>query len=205
MPESNRSNAPVLYDAPPPPPPPPLPRFVSDMPTSRRNAIGASLLFVGAFLGFSSAFSGSNDDDGDDEAFFKGASGNRGTGGKPYRIVDGRPFVRTSKGDILSVGRLPKNLPESDRTLVLSGEAGLFLLRLTKEAMRSVDLHSGSSTSLAREGEFLTRVFATGEWERALARVSPSSDEIERIMRENGMDEEVEEVEELEAEDRLLK
>lgn len=115
--------------------------------------------------------------------------------------------MRTSRGDILSVGRLPRNLPESDRTLVLSGEAGLFLLRLTKEAMRSVDLHSGSSSSasLAREGEFLTRVFATGEWERALARVSPSSADIERIMRENGMDEEVEEVEELEAEDRLLK
>ena len=114
--------------------------------------------------------------------------------------------MRTSSGDILAVGRLPKNLPESDRTLVLTGEAGLFLLRLTREAMSSVDLHSGasSSSSLAREGEFLTRVFATGEWEQMLFRVSPSSEDIGKIMRENGMDEEVEEVEELEAEDRAL-
>ena len=37
-----------------------------------------------------------------------------------------------------------------------------------------------------------------------LFRVSPSSEDIGRIMRENGMDEEVEEVEELEAEDRAL-
>ena len=178
-------------------------------PTSRRNAIGASLLFVGAFLGFSNAFSGNGDDD---DAFFgpTGSSSSSsssskilgGGSGKPYRVVDGRPFVRTSKGDILSVGRLPRNLPDSDRTLALMGEAGLFLLRLTREAMSSVDLHSGAP--LAAEDEFLTLVFATGDWEGMLFRVSPSSEDIGRIMRENGMAEEVEEVEELEAEDRAL-
>ena len=96
------------------------------------------------------------------------------------------------------MGRLPKDFPDSERTLALSGEAGLFLLRLTKEAMSSVNLHSGRA--LEEETEFLTRVFATGDWESMLYRVAPSSEDIKRIMRENGMDEEEEEVKELELE-----
>ena len=182
--------------------PSPLSFFPSSktQPTSRRNAIGASLLFVGALLGFSNIFK----DDGED-AFFGprgGETSGGGGGGKvidgpPYRIVDGRAFVRTAKGDILSVGRLPKDLPDSDRTLALMGEPGLFLLRLTPEAMSSVDLHAGAP--LEAEAEFLTRVFASGDWEGALFRVAPSRAEIDRIMRENGMDVEKEEAEELEA------
>ena len=168
-------------------------------PTSRRNAIGASLLFVGALLGFSTVFGSDNDED----AFFGPRGGEDGTRGEsvvaapPYRLVDGRAFVRTSGGDILSVGRLPRDLPDADRTLALMGDSGLFLLRLTTEAMRSVDLHSGAP--LEAETEFLTRVFASGDWEGALFRVAPSRGEIERIMRENGMDVEKEEAEEEEA------
>ena len=96
--------------------------------------------------------------------------------------------MRTSSGDVLSVNRIPRDFPDSDRTLMLLGEQGLFLLRLTKEAMAKVDLHSGAP--LEEEDEFLTRVFATGDWESAALAVTPSKQEMRRYYEENGIDEE---------------
>ena len=109
--------------------------------------------------------------------------------------------MRSSLGDVFQVGRLPEDLPDADRTLMLMGEPGLFLLRLTKQAMSSANLHSGAP--LQEETEFLTRVFESGDWEKMMNRITPSSEEIKRILKENGMDESKLAAEEAEAESAL--
>lgn len=154
---------------------------------------------MGALLGFSNAFKDNNED-----AFFgpKGAAIPEGAlaGERPYRIVAGRVFVRTSSGDILSVNRAPEVLPDSDRTLMLMGDQGLFALMLTKEAMADVDLQVG--LPLEQEDEFLTRVFASGDWENAAVAITPSKEEMKKFYEANGINEEAFELQDEKDEER---
>lgn len=82
-------------------------------------------------------------------------------------------FVRTSAGDVLAVRRAPEegvddkiDREEAKRTLVLVGDSGSYLLRVSRRARVE-----GMS-----DDQFLTSVFATGAWEKALVPLEPGSE-----------------------------
>ena len=126
-----------------------LPPPIQPQPPTRRAVAGAALLSVGTTLGFTAAFGG------------RGGGGGGADANAPFRVVQGRVFVKTSDGDVLAVRRAPRD----PRTLLLVGDSGSYVLKLG----------AGVKVKGVSDGDLLTRVFGGSAWERALVPLEPGS------------------------------